>query len=109
MGKIKDLRSFLDVLKSEGRFALVEKEVDLVHELANVAATLARMQGKGALFNHPKFVEGGYQWQIFANAVISPDTAAVALACCGTVLGPGGVLDNAPGTPCTPLPTIFSS
>ena len=81
MGKINDLRSFLEVLKQEGRLASIDQEVDLVHELANVAATLARIQGKGALFNHPEFVEGGYQWPIFANAVISPETAAVALEC----------------------------
>ncbi len=54
MGKIKDLRSYISVLEKEGRFKNVDQPDDLVHELANVAATLARMQGNGVIFNHVK-------------------------------------------------------
>jgi len=81
MGKINDLRSFLSVLEQESRLTKVDQPVDLVHELANVAATLARMQGHGALFQKPKVTEGNFPWPIFVNAVISPDTAALALEC----------------------------
>lgn len=81
MGKINDLRSYMTVLQEDGRLAAIDQPVDLVHELANVAATLARMQGKGALFTQPKHDEQSFPWPIFANAVISPDTAALALEC----------------------------
>ena len=43
MEKIKDLRSYISLLEREGRYTIVDQPVDLVHELANVAATLARM------------------------------------------------------------------
>jgi 2,5-furandicarboxylate decarboxylase 1 len=81
MGKIIDLRSYMSLLEKEGRFAVVDQPVDLVHELANVAATLARMKGNGVIFNQTKAAEGSFPWPIFANAVISPDTAALALEC----------------------------
>ncbi|MBE0685695.1 MAG: UbiD family decarboxylase [Anaerolineaceae bacterium] len=81
MGKITDLRSYMEALEKEGRLAVVDRPVDLVHELANVAATLARMKGNGVIFNQGKAAEGSFSWPIFANAVISPDTAALALEC----------------------------
>ena len=81
MGKITDLRSYMSLLEKEGRLAVVDQPVDLVHELANVAATLARMKGDGVIFNRAKTAEGSFPWPIFANAVISPDTAALALEC----------------------------
>lgn len=81
MGKITDLRSYMSLLEKEGRLAVVDQPVDLVHELANVAATQARMKGNGVIFNQAKVAEGSFHWPIFANAVISPDTAALALEC----------------------------
>jgi 2,5-furandicarboxylate decarboxylase 1 len=81
MGKITDLRSYMSLLETEGRLAVVDRPVDLVHELANVAATLARMKGNGVIFNRAKTAEGSFSWPIFANAVISPDTDALALEC----------------------------
>jgi len=81
MGKITDLRSYMAALEKEGRLAVVDRPVDLVHELANVAATLARMKGNGVIFNQGKAAEGSFSWPIFANAVNSPDTAALALEC----------------------------
>lgn len=81
MGKINDLRSFLSVMEQEGRLTNIDQPVDLVHELANVAATLARMQGHGVLFRNAKTGEGVFPWPIFANSVISPTTAALALEC----------------------------
>ena len=77
MGQIRDLRSYLEVLKNAGQLNEIEKPVNLVHELANVTATIAR-QGRGtALFTH---VEGA-QWPVFGGAVSSSTLAALALAC----------------------------
>ena len=56
MGKITDLRSYMSLLEKEGRLAVVDQPVNLVHELADVAATQARMKGKGVIFN-PKIAE----------------------------------------------------
>ena len=52
MTKINDLRSYIEVLSEHGRLSTVEKPVDLVHELADVAATLARQSGKGVIFKN---------------------------------------------------------
>ncbi|NTW43380.1 MAG: UbiD family decarboxylase [Anaerolineaceae bacterium] len=81
MKKIQDLRSYLDVLSENGKLTKIDKELNLVHELADVAATLARQSGKGALFN--KFInhDQQYNWKLFANAVVDASTAALALNC----------------------------
>lgn len=81
MKKIQDLRSYLDVLSENGKLTRIDKEVNLVHELADVAATLARQSGKGALFS--KFInhDQQYNWKLFANAVVDASTAALALNC----------------------------
>ena len=81
MKKIQDLRSFMEVLSENGKLTRIDKEVNLVHELADVAATLARQSGKGALFN--KFInhDQQYNWKLFANAVVDASTAALALNC----------------------------
>ena len=77
MGQIRDLRSYLEVLKNAGQLNEIEKSVNLVHELANVTATIAR-QGRGAaLFTHV----GGTQWPVFGGAVSSSTLAALALEC----------------------------
>ena len=77
MGQIHDLRSYLEVLKQAGQLNQIEKPVNLVHELANVAATIAR-QGRGAaLFTNPI----GAKWPVFGGAVSSAALAALALEC----------------------------
>jgi len=76
MGRILDLRSYLEVLESGGRLARISTPVALEHELANVAVSLQR-QGKAGLFEQP---DRG-SWLVFANAVGSPQLAALALAC----------------------------
>jgi len=81
MKKIQDLRGFIDLLSANGKLTNIEKEVNLVHELADVAATLARQSGKGVLFQ--KFINESnqYNWKLFANAVVDASTAALALNC----------------------------
>ena len=77
MGQIRDLRSYLEVLKNAGQLNEIEKPVNLVHELANVTATIAR-QGRGAaLFTHAE----GAQWPVFGGAVSSSTLAALSLEC----------------------------
>ena len=77
MGQIHDLRSYLEVIKKAGQLNEIEKPVNLVHELANITATIAR-QGRGAaLFTNPI----GTQWPVFGGAVSSSVLAALALEC----------------------------
>lgn len=75
--RIYDIRSFISVLEDAGQITRIDKPVKLVHELANIAATVQR-QGRGAsFFVNP--VES--QWPIIAGAVGSPELAAHALGC----------------------------
>jgi 2,5-furandicarboxylate decarboxylase 1 len=77
MGQIHDIRSYLQVLETSGKLAKVERPVDLVHELANVAST-ANRQGRGATL----FTQAiNSPWQIAAGAVGSPELAALSLGC----------------------------
>jgi 2,5-furandicarboxylate decarboxylase 1 len=77
MTKINSLRTYLEVLEDAGQLARVKKPVSLVHELADVAATLARKRGGGVLFEKP----AGSDWPVFANAVVNQSQAALALDC----------------------------
>jgi 2,5-furandicarboxylate decarboxylase 1 len=52
-----------------------------VHELANVAATLSRQSGQAVIFENPTDEAKKFPWHIFANAVVNPVTAALALNC----------------------------
>jgi 2,5-furandicarboxylate decarboxylase 1 len=81
MTKINDLRSYIEVLSEHGRLSIVEKPVDLVHELADVAATLARQSGKGVIYQNFNNSGDQYPWRLFANAVVDSSTAALALEC----------------------------
>jgi 2,5-furandicarboxylate decarboxylase 1 len=77
MGQITDLRSYIAILEEAGQIVRVDRPVELVHELANVAAAIQR-QGRGAsLFMNP----AGSDWPIFTGAVGSPELAALALGC----------------------------
>lgn len=81
MSRIFDLRSYLSVLDDARHLTTMRQPVNLKHELANVAATLAR-QGPGpALFAHPAGVGDVFNWAVFANAVVNPASAALALEC----------------------------
>lgn len=81
MGKIKDLRSYMEALKQNGYLEKVTREVSLDHELANVGATLARRGGKAVIFENPRRSDDTLAWPVFTNAVVSPMTAALALEC----------------------------
>ena len=85
MTKINSLRSYIEVLEAAGQVTHIKKPVSLVHELANVAATLARRGGGGVLFEQAAASE----WPIFTNAVVNQKEAALALECT-----PGEVTDR---------------
>lgn len=110
MSRIYDSRSYLQVLGEARQLARVNRPVKLTHELANVAATLAR-QGQGpVLFEQavfpPETGEGveRFSWPVFANAVVNPASVALALECTpgevaermGTALDPGNGIPPQP-------------
>lgn len=81
MSRIYDLRSYIEVLEEARQLTHIRKPVQLTHELANVAATLAR-QGQGpVIFEKPVREADTLPWQVFANAVVSPSSAALSLQC----------------------------
>jgi len=77
MEKIRDLRSFMQHLERAGRLTRIRKPVGLTHELAHVAATVARQSGNAVLFESPE----GSDWPIFAGGISSQESAAIALGC----------------------------
>jgi 2,5-furandicarboxylate decarboxylase 1 len=81
---IRDLRSYIEALAGAGQLARVSKPVSLEHELADVAATLARNDVGAGLFEDV----AGSPWPIFCGSVTSHRRAAVALGC-----GPDDVID----------------
>lgn len=75
--QIHDLRSFIAVLENAGQLVRIKQSVSLVHELANVAATIQR-QGRGAvLFENLE----ENSWPVFAGGVGSSTLASLALEC----------------------------
>ncbi|HET6445460.1 MAG TPA: UbiD family decarboxylase, partial [candidate division Zixibacteria bacterium] len=102
MKQILDLRSFLAVLEEAGQLTHVHRQVSLVHELANVAASCQR-QGRGAvIFEQP----GESDWPVFAGAVGSTTLAALALLCDVSSISEvmGRVLDPAEAVPTQVVP-----
>ncbi len=77
MTKIHNLRSFLDVLEQAGQLVHIAKPVSLNHELADVAAALARQAGPAPLFENVTETS----WRLFASAVANQTRAALALGC----------------------------
>jgi UbiD family decarboxylase len=77
MTKIHDLRSYLELLASHHNLVRVERSVSLKHELANLAVSLQRQLGKACLFENVEKAD----WPVFANAVSTPEQAALALEC----------------------------
>ena len=77
MGKIKDLRSYIAALEAAGQLERINTPVELVHELADVAATLVRNGGGAPLFENVK----GSPWPIFSSGVSNQKRAAIALGC----------------------------
>lgn len=77
MTDINDLRSYIDALDSAGQLARVRQPVSLEHELADVAASLARGDIGAGLFTD--VIDS--PWPIFCGSVTSHRRAAVALGC----------------------------
>ncbi len=75
--EIVDLRTYIAALDRSGQLARVPKEVSLTHELADVAAALARSDGGAGLFENIT----GTDWPIFTGGVSSHQRAAIALGC----------------------------
>lgn len=75
--QIHSLRTYLEVLEIAGKLTRVKKAVSLVHELADVAATLAREGEGGVLFEQVVNSE----WPIFTNAIVNQSLAALSLGC----------------------------
>jgi len=97
MHKVHSLRDYLDVLQTAGKLARISTPVALAHELANVAAMLAR-QGRGAvLFERPVGAPFGFAhgkpWPVLAGAIAGPSFAALGLGC--TVNEITGVMERA--------------
>jgi 2,5-furandicarboxylate decarboxylase 1 len=74
---VNNLRTYLQLLDHAGQLIRVTRPVSLKHELANVAATLARRSGQAVLFENVE----GFEWPVFANAVASQALASLALGC----------------------------
>jgi 2,5-furandicarboxylate decarboxylase 1 len=77
MSKISDLRSFMKVLEDAGQMIRIRRSVDLVYELADVAAALERRRRPAPLFEE---VDGS-PWPVFASAIANQTRAALALGC----------------------------
>ena len=84
MSEIQDLRSYIDALDAAGQLARVKAPVSLEHELADVAASLARTDTGAGLFENV----AGADWPVFCGGVTSHRRAAVALGC-----RPGEIVD----------------
>ena len=77
MTDIHDLRSYIEALDAAGQLARIAQPVSLDHELADVAATLARNDVGAGLFEN--VIDS--PWPIFCGSVTSHRRAAVALGC----------------------------
>ncbi len=76
-GDITDLRSYIGVLDAAGQLARVDQQISMEHELADVAANLARNDVGAGYFSNVT----GSQWPIFCGSVTSHRRAALALGC----------------------------
>ncbi|MGC9356264.1 MAG: UbiD family decarboxylase [Anaerolineae bacterium] len=77
MSKIHNLRTYLDVLEQAGRLTRISYPCNLVHELANVMATVSRQLGNATLIQTPRDAS----WPVFGGAIGSQALAALALEC----------------------------
>ena len=77
MAEIHDLRSYLDALRAKGELAEIKKEVDPVHEIGSVIATLERKHGPAAYFSNVK----GYSIPLTGGLLADHQKIAVALDC----------------------------
>ena len=77
MARIKDLRSFLEVLEENSQLVEISSEVSINHEVADITASLARGDGGAALFTNVQESD----MPIFAGGVSSHRRTALALEC----------------------------
>jgi 2,5-furandicarboxylate decarboxylase 1 len=77
MSEVHDLRSFIDVLEAHGQLVRITRPVELVHEMADIAATLVRSGGGAPVFENIR----GTQWPIFTSGVANQKRASLALGC----------------------------
>lgn len=75
MEKIHDLRSFMDVLRENGRLFTVERPVDLVHEIGSVLSTLESEKGQAGYFKN--IIDN--QYQVAGGMLASMDNISLAL------------------------------
>ena len=105
MAEIYDLRSFLDVLTQHGQLSRISKPVSIIHEAADVGATIERTGVAAPLFEHiydeevqkvekvekvhnvqnlpnPTNLQTPFTgWQLFSSAVANQERVALALGC----------------------------
>ncbi len=77
MEKINDLRSYLALVEEKGLLTRVSSEVNLKHELADIAVNIQRKYQSACIFDKVS----GADWPVFANAVCTPELAALSLGC----------------------------
>ncbi|HEY3291512.1 MAG TPA: UbiD family decarboxylase [Anaerolineae bacterium] len=78
MAEIYDLRSYLNVLEQRGQLAHIRRLVSIVHESADVGATLERTGGPAPLFENLVNYPG---WRLFSGAIANQERVALALGC----------------------------
>lgn len=83
--EIKDLRSFLEVLKENGLLYEVQKEVNWNLEAGSVIATAQSESGKTVLFNQIKDREG---FKLCGGVLGSMDQVALAMGCAKNEISP---------------------
>ena len=74
---IKDLRSYLDVLRANNELLQVTKEVDTVREIGAVMATLERTGGEAVYFSNVK----GFDIPVTGGMLSNHKKIALALEC----------------------------
>lgn len=74
---VKDLRSFLEILKKNGELLEIKKEVDLKHEIGSVIASLERKGAEAAMFSNVK----GYSIPVTGGLLSDHRKIALALGC----------------------------
>ncbi|MEW6623349.1 MAG: UbiD family decarboxylase [Bacillota bacterium] len=77
MAQIKDLRSFIDVMREAGQLFEIEKEVSLKHELGNVLATLEKENLGAGYFKKVS----GHSMPVIGGVLGNQDRIALALNC----------------------------
>ena len=73
----RDLRGYISQLDDAGQLARIGRPVSQIHELADVAAALARNDIGAGLFEN--VIDS--PWPIFAGSVTSHRRAAIAIGC----------------------------